>query len=265
MAVWYAAGGHEVPCYRLASQIGARTMPDTISATPAPKTPGALALRRVAQSLAFMAMWIALLFACAGSLHWTRGWICAITYLVGMLGMGSLVYLRNPDLFPARAKWRRSDTKPFDRIILAIYTPLIVVQPAVAGLDAVRFHWSSMPFWTVYSSVILFLLGMGLASWTLSVNRWAETTVRIQSERGQQVVRAGPYRFVRHPMYLGSIIMYAATAGMLGSWWALAIAAIIALLLIVRTAFEDRMLQRELPGYREFAAITRWRLVPGIW
>ena len=111
----------------------------------------------------------------------------------------------------------------------------------------------------------LFAAAMSLIAWTLAVNRHAETTVRIQTDRGHAVVTTGPYRFVRHPMYAGAIVMYVTTPLIWGSGVALAISAAIIALLIWRTGMEDRTLQRELPGYSEYAARTRFRLAPGIW
>jgi protein-S-isoprenylcysteine O-methyltransferase Ste14 len=117
----------------------------------------------------------------------------------------------------------------------------------------------------VYPGVIVFALAMALVGWTLAVNRHAETTVRIQTDRGHAVVTWGPYRFVRHPMYVGAIFMYAGTPLVWGSVAALGISSAIILLFVWRTVLEDRMLQRELPGYVEYAARTRFRLIPGLW
>jgi len=89
--------------------------------------------------------------------------------------------------------------------------------------------------------------------------------VRIQAERGHVVVSRGPYRTVRHPMYVGMILMFPATALILGSGWAMVVAGVMAVLIIWRTANEDKFLLRELPGYQEFAVRTKWRLLPGVW
>jgi protein-S-isoprenylcysteine O-methyltransferase Ste14 len=138
-------------------------------------------------------------------------------------------------------------------------------QPVVAGLDAVRFRWSSMPFATVYLGLALLACGMALIAWAMAVNPFAERSVRIQSERGQTTVTTGPYRIVRHPMYLGALMMFPATGLVFGSWWTVVIGIILALLFVWRTGMEDRFLFRELPGYPQFAATTRYRLLPGIW
>ena len=212
-----------------------------------------------------MALWIAAIFVSAGRLNWTRGWICMTAWVISMTVAGVLVRRRNPELLEARSKWRRKDTKLFDKYFLGIFVPLSFLQPAVAGLDAVRFGWSHIPFAAVYPGIALFTFAMALITWVMMVNPHAETTVRIQTDRGHTVVSSGPYRIVRHPMYVGVILMYPATALILGSLWALAIAALIAVLFIARTALEDRTLRRELPGYEEYAAVTRCRLVPGIW
>jgi protein-S-isoprenylcysteine O-methyltransferase Ste14 len=88
---------------------------------------------------------------------------------------------------------------------------------------------------------------------------------RIQDDRGQAVVTAGPYRYVRHPMYLGVILLFLGIPMALGSWWALLPGAAIGLLFVLRTAKEDRMLRDELPGYTEYAQRVRYRLVPDVW
>ena len=221
---------------------------------------------RLLQSLGFMVFWVAVLFGSAGTVHWLRGWICAVTYLVTMATLGIVIWRVNPELFVARANWRHRDTMPFDKIILPLYLPLTIAQPAIAALDAVRYRWSSMPFWTVYAGLALFVAAIFFVASPMAVNPWTEATVRIQADRGQQVVRAGPYRFVRHPMYVGVILMGFSIAMMLGSMWALPLGAVIAALMVVRTALEDRTLRRELPGYEEYATtVTRWRLLPGIW
>jgi protein-S-isoprenylcysteine O-methyltransferase Ste14 len=211
------------------------------------------------------ALWIALLFGSAGTLRWLRGWICLAAYIICMSVVGILMRRSNPELEQERSKWKRDDTKKFDKTFLALFIPLTFVQVVVAGFDVVRFGWTRMPFEAVYPGVIIFAAANALIGWTLAVNRHAETTVRIQSDRAHTVITSGPYRIVRHPMYLGTLFMYPATALILGSLWALAVSAIMALLLIWRTAMEDLTLRDELPGYEEFTRTTRYRLLPGIW
>lgn len=183
--------------------------------------------------------------------------------VVGMSTVGLLSHQRRTA--QGAAKWRRRDTKGFDKVFLAVFVPLSLSQPAVSALDTARFHWSSMPFGFVYVGAVVFALAMFLIGWVMITNPYAETSVRIQTDRGQTVVTSGPYQIVRHPMYVGSMLMYLATPLLLGSVWALLMTAVIALLFIWRTANEDRTLRQELPGYEEFTKHTRYRLLPGLW
>jgi protein-S-isoprenylcysteine O-methyltransferase Ste14 len=243
-------------------------MPETlqVQTTPTESKFRKSSINRLLQSLGFMVFWVFLLFGSAGTVHWLRGWICAVSYLLTMGTLGIVIWRVNPELFAARANWRHSDTRGFDKIVLPLYLPLMITQPAIAALDAVRYRWSSMPFSTVYTGLALFAAAIFFIASTMAANPWAEATVRIQTDRGQQVVRTGPYRFVRHPMYVGMILMGFSIALMLGSMWALAMGAVMTALMVIRTALEDRALRRELPGYEDYATtVTRWRLLPGIW
>ena len=224
-----------------------------------------LAPAKLLQFGLFLVVWLSTLFIAAGTLHWKRGWLFVAVYAVSMTAIGLAVEHWNPGLMVARTNRRHKDTKQFDKVFLRLHCALTGLLPALAGLDAVRFRWSSMPEWTAPVSVGLFLLASILIAWTLAVNPWAEFSVRIQTDRGHHVVSSGPYRYVRHPMYVGSLVMYPAMAGMLGSMWALALTGITVVLFVWRTSREDATLREELPGYREYAAETHYRLVPGLW
>jgi protein-S-isoprenylcysteine O-methyltransferase Ste14 len=122
-----------------------------------------------------------------------------------------------------------------------------------------------MPFAFVYVGAVMFVTSLVVIGWVMVINPYAESSVRIQTDRGQKVVTTGPYRFVRHPMYVGIILMGVASPLVWGSVWALAVSGVLSLMFIWRTAHEDRTLRRELPGYEEFAAHTLYRLLPGVW
>jgi len=222
-------------------------------------------IKKAARGLMPIILWMSILFASAGRLDWKRGWAASVIYVLTIIAIGALVRRFNPGLLSARAKPNFKQTQSFDRLFYRIFLPLTYLQIAVAGFDAVRFRWLPLPLWCALPGVLLFLSAMGLICWVMAVNRFAESTVRIQSERNHAVVSSGPYRIVRHPMYVGMFLMYPATALMLGSGWAMAVAALILALIVWRTAAEDRFLHRELTGYREYAALTRYRLVPGLW
>ncbi|MGB2907278.1 MAG: isoprenylcysteine carboxylmethyltransferase family protein [Candidatus Aminicenantaceae bacterium] len=134
----------------------------------------------------------------------------------------------------------------------------------IAGLDK-RFGWGSLsPLWSPVG-LILVVLGSVPSAWAISLNPHFEPTVRIQEERGHRVISTGPYRYVRHPGYLSAILTSTATPLLLGTPWAFLPVGAIIVVLVIRTALEDRVLRRELTGYREYAQRVRWRLFPGIW
>lgn len=222
-------------------------------------------IARVMKSAVGSALFAALGFLGAGRLDWMRGWIYAAVF-VGVSAAGALIVERaNPGLLQARAKGLRKDTKPFDRAFYLMFLPLVLLYPLLAGLDAVRFSWAPLPWWTVYPGALCFLAGSALTAWTMIVNRYAETTVRIQDDRGHAVVSDGPYRIVRHPMYVGTVLGLPSGALILGSGWALVPMALIIVLFVWRTAREDLTLRRELTGYEDYAKRTRYRLLPGVW
>jgi protein-S-isoprenylcysteine O-methyltransferase Ste14 len=221
--------------------------------------------RGLAQLIGASAWWTASIFLSAGRLDWMRGWISVVLWVTGMTTIGVVGYRFNPAVMNARAQRHRKDTKQFDKIFWAVYLPLVFIQPAVAGLDVERFGWSSIPLGLVYPGAIAFVLGIVLIAWVLRVNPFAEATVRIQTDRDQTVVTSGPYRFVRHPMYIGAFLMYLGMPLVLGSVGALIIGISIVALMIWRTSREDLALRQELPGYEEFTKRTRYRLLPGVW
>jgi protein-S-isoprenylcysteine O-methyltransferase Ste14 len=147
-----------------------------------------------------------------------------------------------------------------------LFLLVVLAVPVVAGLDAVRNRWSSLPFWTVYLGIAIHAAGDALLLWTMVANPFLEKVVRVQTERGHYVIKTGPYAIVRHPMYLGVILMFVAAPLVLGSVWTFApVVAMLLLLLMVRTVLEERLLRRDLPGYEQYMNQTRWRIIPGIW
>lgn len=208
---------------------------------------------------------VAVLFLSAGRLDWWMAWVYLGIFALGMGINGYIMIRRDPALIAERAEIR-DDTKGWDRTLTVVYGLLASVGiQLVAGLD-VRFGWSPpIPLAVQLAALGVTLLGFALSSWAMHSNTFFAATVRIQEERGHVVVSDGPYRFMRHPGYIGWIVSLGATPVMLGSLWALVPAGIAAGLLVVRAAFEDRTLQAELDGYQDYARQVRYRLVPGIW
>lgn len=163
------------------------------------------------------AWWLICLFGSAGQLRWKRGWICTVFYLGGMVTSRAVLRKLNPRLLEQRRTAIRPDTKPFDRIFLRLILFLTIVQPVVAGLDAVRFEWAPMPFCTLYPGIALFTIAASVITWVLVKNPHADSSVRIENLRDHTVVSSGSYRFVRHPMYVGLIVLHTSLALILGS------------------------------------------------
>ena len=172
--------------------------------------------------------------------------------------------MKNPVLRQERWK-EREDSKSFDRTITYVYLSMLLAMTLIGGLDNGRFGWSSLPAWSVPLGVLLHVLGQLPMLWAFSTNPHLETTVRVQKDRDHKVITTGPYRFVRHPMYLGLIVMLVAWPLVFGSAWAYGPALVAFVAYLIRTELEDRTLQRELPGYAEYARSTRYRLVPFVW
>lgn len=221
-------------------------------------------IRSLLQLSALIGWWTIFLFGGAGRVIWIRGWICTALYLSGFCICRAVVERLNPGLLEQRRTTIREDTRPFDKILLRVLLLLTIIQPLLAGLDF-RFNGTSMPFWMIYPGIASFAGAAFLITWTLVRNPYAESSVRIQYDRGQRVIASGPYRFVRHPMYAGLIQLHQSLALILGSAWIAGLAALITILFWLRTALEDKTLRRELPGYAEYATVTRYRLMPGIW
>jgi protein-S-isoprenylcysteine O-methyltransferase Ste14 len=231
---------------------------------PAPAQ-AASAILKYVRTLLGSALYPAIAFVGAWRVDWPRGWLYLFVFVtVTVVGM-SIVDKANPELLAARRRGFRKDTKGFDKVFYALFVPLMVIYPLLAGLDAGRYAWSPLPGWTVPLGIALFVAGSAVTTWAMAVNHHAEGTVRIQSDRAHAVVTDGPYRFVRHPIYVGTIAGLPAVALVLGSGWALVPMALVAVLFVWRTALEDRALRRELAGYDDYVRMTPFRLVPGIW
>lgn len=205
-----------------------------------------------------------LIFLPAGTLDYWQGWV----YLFLNLGVvvATIFFLRrNPALIQERLKPGQG-MKTFDKIYFAVSTPLYLGGVILAALDAGRFGWSpALPVWAYAVSIALFLVGQGIFLWAKVVNQYFSSVVRIQTERGHTVCRAGPYQYVRHPGYAASAAWTLAAPLILGSLWALIPAIISVVLLIWRTDKEDEVLQKELMGYSDYARAVKYRLVPRVW
>jgi protein-S-isoprenylcysteine O-methyltransferase Ste14 len=202
----------------------------------------------------------AILFIPAGTLAYWEAWIYLGVLLIPFAFVLGYFLKNNPRFLERRMQMRERERA--QRRIIGLSLLWFILAFVLPGLDR-RFGWSDVPAPVVLAADLLVLLGYGLIVLVFRENQYASRTVQV--EQGQQVISSGPYALVRHPMYLGAIVMYLASPVALGSWWALIPALAIVPILVARIVNEEKVLERDLPGYREYEQRTRRRLVPGIW
>jgi protein-S-isoprenylcysteine O-methyltransferase Ste14 len=208
-----------------------------------------------------------ILWIFGGDFGWWQAWVFSL--LIMTAGIGSRIWAekRHPGLLAERKKSvDAADVKPWDKLLaplmaLSVSFPLLIV----AGLDH-RFGWSPVfPIWLTVLGLILIAFGYFIGVWAMAENKFFSGVVRIQKDRGHVACESGPYRFIRHPGYSGNIIPLPGIVLALSSVWTIIPAAAALIIAVVRTALEDRTLQEELPGYREYAQRVRYRLIPGVY
>jgi protein-S-isoprenylcysteine O-methyltransferase Ste14 len=205
-----------------------------------------------------------LFFISAGTFNVPRAWLYFAIFFIYSVS-GNLFFLKNnPELMYHRNRWRK-DAKKWDRVL----TPFMVLigfhlQYVVMGLD-VRFGWFFLGSNWIYPGMVLLFISLIISFWAMHKNKHFEPTVRIQADRDHQVITTGPYQFVRHPGYLGFLLIEIAIPMVIGAGAGLFNALVSGILLLIRTAREDITLKKELQGYREYTTKVRFRIIPGIW
>jgi len=212
------------------------------------------------QSAVFFTLAAAALFVSAGTIAIAAFWV--YLGIFAAVFVASLLWL-DPDL--ARERMRPGGKRP--PLGLRLFAAVLLVHWVIAGLDRGRFHWSDdVPAWLQAGGLVTVAAGYALCLWAMAVNRFFSSVIRIQTDRGQHVIVAGPYAVIRHPGYAAGIVIVVASGMALGSWLAAAFLVITSMpFLLHRAVTEDRILQAELSGYRAYAERVRWRLLPGIW
>jgi protein-S-isoprenylcysteine O-methyltransferase Ste14 len=187
-------------------------------------------------------------------------------WIFGAVAIAFVLYVTSasdPTLMPERL---RPAGPTADRGALAAIRLFAAIALTIALLDIGRFHWSdTVPPRLRAPAMVVFAAGMMLIARAMVTNRFFSTAIRVQSDRGHTVVTSGPYAIVRHPGYLGMIVVVPAQALALGSWYALVPALLYSLLIARRASVEDRYLRDHLEGYAAYAERVRYRIVPGVW
>jgi protein-S-isoprenylcysteine O-methyltransferase Ste14 len=197
---------------------------------------------------------------------WWEAWVYAITTILGFVISRVIAARHHPDIATERAGFmQHENAKAWDKRLVLLSFLGGGLVPLVAGLDAL-FGWSpafSLPVKIV--SLVIILAGYALGSYAIIENRFFSAEVRIQVDRGHQVVSSGPYRWIRHPGYAGSLLTTLVIPLFLDSPWAFLPAVFSIVLVVIRTDLEDRTLSNELEGYQEYTKRVRYRLLPGVW
>jgi len=217
------------------------------------------------QNTIFTAAMGALLFASAGTLQWLSAWV----FLVTSAALGPLcgwwLYRSDPALLAERLRPVIQRNQPAaDKAFIIAFIAAILAWLIVIGLDR-RSLASNVPLAFQVLGFVLYLACTMFTMWVFRENSFAAPVVKLQAERAQHVISTGPYAHIRHPMYTGMIMFFAGVPLLLGSWWGLAVAPVLLLLLTVRIRIEERTLRAGLPGYSDYAARVRYRLLPGLW
>jgi len=206
-----------------------------------------------------------ILFLSAGTLLWPAGWLFLIL-LHGFPLVGNLLLLKsNPAVVEERLSISQPHQKAWDKVFLSLlglsYLAWLILMP----LDAVRFHWSQMPFLLQVIGAMALAGSFSLMYLTFRENAFLSPTVRIQQERGHTVVSTGLYQYVRHPLYASAIPLFLGPPLLLASWYGLVLSLVMITGVAVRAVLEEHVLREELPGYEAYMAQVKYRFIPHVW
>jgi protein-S-isoprenylcysteine O-methyltransferase Ste14 len=222
-----------------------------------------IALYLLDQILGVAGMGVALFWS-AGRIDWWAAWAAIAVWLAWFTATDIILLRSNPSLMAERLAPQKG-AKAWDKAIVSALRLTQLARYILAGLDQ-RYGWTGgFSLAAQIGGLAVCVLSYTLFAWAMASNTFFSQIVRIQSERGHAVAAGGPYRFVRHPAYAGAILFELAMAILLASRWALLASGVCAILLVLRTALEDRTLHAELTGYADYARHVRYRLLPGVW
>jgi len=217
------------------------------------------------QNLIWVVAMGALLFASAGTLHWPAAWVFLATSAVIGIGFGWWLAKTDPALLAERMRPMMQKNQPAaDKKFMLVFGVVALIWFLAIGFDK-RMHASDIPVALQALGLAMLLLTTGFIMWVMRANSFAAPVVKVQSERGHHVVSTGPYAWVRHPMYSGTILFFVGVPLLLGSWWGVALSPLFVILFAVRSGIEERALIAGLPGYADYTRRVRYRLVPGLW
>jgi len=238
---------------------------DHASMVPTPHSKRRALLRGLLSFAVFLLVMTGSMFLAAGKIDWTPGWVFLGVYLLTAVVIVTYLGRTNPEILAARSEFHWRDQTAAHKVVFVLLIAFFMLMFPVAGLDNGRFHFSDVPLGLTIAGYVLVTIGNAGSTWVLRVNKFAEPSVSIQTDRSHKVIDTGPYAIVRHPLYAFSFFVCLGMPLALCSYWAFIPAGLGYLTIIVRTAMEDRLLHNELAGYRDYAARVRYRLIPGVW
>ena len=217
------------------------------------------------QNLIWVVAMGVLLFVAAGTLQWAAAWGFLAT--IAILGVAGGLWLARPDpaLLAERLRpMMQKDQPAADKKFMLAFGVVALIWFLAIGLDQ-RYHASEVPLALQALGWTMLVLSTGFIMWVMRENSFAAPVVKLQTERGHRVVSTGPYAWVRHPMYSGTVLFFVGAPLLLGSWWGVAMSPLFIVLFAIRARIEERALLAGLPGYADYMARVRYRLVPGLW
>ena len=218
---------------------------------------------KIAVKLAVTAIiMVASFFGTAGTFAWPEAWIYMSFQFSFSIGAGIWLKKNNPQLLKERMTFLKRSARTWDKVIVLTSALILLPYLFLPGLDAVRYRWSSVALPFKVAGFVGVLLSLALVFWVMRENSYLSRIIEIQQDH--KVIASGPYAFIRHPMYVGVIILFFCIPIALGSLYTLILAVFFAILMFVRTHFEDRILRDELEGYPDYADQVKYRLIPGI-
>lgn len=208
-----------------------------------------------------------LLLVISRDLHWIEGWVVCLWFLMQTLINVLYLYFKNPELLKERLRLNGPlNQKKWDKYFLYLYFVFVILWFVIIPLDVKWFHWSGIfPVYIKSLGLLLMIFGSFLMLKALADNPFASAMVRLQEDRKQYVVSTGVYSIIRHPIYLGGIIEFLGIPMFLGSLWGCVADILIAIMLIIRLLGEEKMLENELEGYKEYEQKVKYRLIPFVW
>ena len=222
-----------------------------------------IGVRATVQSVIALLAFGVLLFVPAGTLHYWQAWVFLAVFTIASLYSAVYLFRKNPAVVERRMRaGPKAETRPVQKVVTSAISIVFIALLVFSALDH-RFGWSPVPPAISLTGDALVAIGLGIVIVTVNQNSYAAANIAV--EETQTVTSTGLYGIVRHPMYMGGLIMFAGIPLALDSCWGLAVLVPVVIAVVVRIADEEKLLNQELAGYREYASKVHHRLVPYVW